>query len=75
MLMTYILIAVISIIIGIIVVYALNAYVFPKKIEEIAKMIESGQVKLAISRLNDLLEKDDRNPYAHFLLAKAYMAD
>jgi len=75
MLMTYALIAFIFIVIGIIIVYALNTYVFPKKIEEIAKMIDAGQTRLAITKLNDLLEKDDRNAYAHFLLAKAYMVE
>lgn len=52
-----------------------STYVFPRKIEEIAKMIELGQTRLAIKKLNEMLEKDDRNPYAHYLLAEAYMKE
>ena len=40
------------------------------------KMIESGQTKLAIKKLNELLEKDDRNVYAHYLIfAEAYFKE
>lgn len=52
-----------------------STYVFPRKIEEIAKMIELGQTRLAIKKLNEILEKDDRNPYAHYLLAEAYVKE
>ncbi|HOO72424.1 MAG TPA: tetratricopeptide repeat protein [Spirochaetota bacterium] len=38
-------------------------------------MIEAGQTKLAIKKLNELLEKDDRNAYAHYLLAEAYFKE
>ncbi|HOP29608.1 MAG TPA: tetratricopeptide repeat protein [Spirochaetota bacterium] len=75
MLFTYILVFLFFIILTIIILYFLSIYVFPRKIEEIQKMIEAGQVKLAIKKLNEILEKDDRNPYAHFLLAEAYAAD
>ncbi len=75
MLFTYILVFVFFIILAIIVLYFLSVYVFPKKIEEIQGMIDAGQAKLAIKRLTDILEKDDRNPYAHYLLAEAYRAD
>jgi len=72
---TYIIIFVFFILLSVIILTALNTFVFPKKIEEIAKMIEAGQTKLAIKKINDILEKDDRNAYAHFLLAKAYLAE
>ena len=75
MLFTYILVFLFFIILTIIILYLLSIYVFPRKIEEIQKMIEAGQIKLAIKKLNEILEKDDRNPYAHFLLAEAYAAD
>ncbi len=75
MVFTYILIFVFVIIFSLIILYFVHTFILPKKIEEIAKMIEAGQVKLAIKKLNDLLEKDDRNPYAHYLLAEAYMKD
>jgi tetratricopeptide (TPR) repeat protein len=52
-----------------------QAYLVPKKIDELARMVETGQTKLAIKKLNELLEKDDRNPYAHYLLAEAYIKE
>ncbi len=69
---TYVMIFVLFIILGIIVFYIFSSIIIPKKIEEIARMIENGQTKPAIKKLNELIEKDDRNAYAHFLLAKAY---
>jgi len=75
MLFTYILIFVFCIVLGIIALYVLNTLVFPKKIEEIARMIETGQTKLAIKKLTEIIEKDDRNAYAHYLMAEAYLKD
>ncbi len=75
MLFTYILVFLFFIIFTIIILYFLSIYIFPKKIEEIQRMIDAGQTKLAIRKLTEILEKDDRNPYAHFLLAEAYMAE
>ena len=66
---------VLFIILGIIVFYLVSTYILPKKIEEIARMIDAGQVKMAIKKLNDLIEKDNRNAHAHFLLAKAYLKE
>jgi tetratricopeptide (TPR) repeat protein len=63
------------ILITVFILYMLSAYVFPRKIEEIAKMVEAGQTKLAIRKLMEILEKDDRNAYAHYLLAEAYVKE
>jgi tetratricopeptide (TPR) repeat protein len=38
-------------------------------------MIEAGQTKQAIKKLTEILEKDDRNTYAHYLLAEAYIKE
>ena len=75
MLFTYVLVFLFFIIFTIIILYLLSVYVLPKKIEEIRAMIDAGQTKLAIRKLTELLEKDERNPYAHFLLAEAYLAE
>ena len=72
---TYALIAGLVVILTVIALYFVHTYVMPRKIEEIARMIENGQTKLAIKKLNDLLEKDDRDPYVHYLLGEAYLAD
>ena len=71
----YLMIFVSVIIAAIFGLYFFHVFVSPRKIEEIAKMIENGQTGQAIKRLNELLEKDDRDSYAHFLLAKAYKAE
>ncbi len=75
MIITYIFLFVLLIIVTIFVLYILSTYVFPRKIEEIAKMIEAGQTKLAIKKLNEILDKDERNSYAHYLLAEAYLKE
>ncbi len=75
MIITYIFLFVLLILVTIFVLYILSTYVFPRKIEEIAKMIEAGQTKLAIKKLNEILDKDERNAYAHYLLAEAYLKE
>ncbi|MDY6935213.1 MAG: tetratricopeptide repeat protein [Spirochaetota bacterium] len=75
MITTYGIIFVFAVLLIIFGLYILNVYVIPRKIDEIAQMIESGQTKLAIKKLNEMLEKDERNSYAHYLLAEAYMKD
>ncbi len=75
MIFTYVLVFLFFIIFAVIMLYILSVYVLPKQIEEIQKMIDAGQTKLAIRKLTEILEKDDRNPYAHYLLAEAYRAE
>ncbi len=75
MIITYILIFVFFVLFAIFGLYIFSTYVFPRKIEEIARMIEIGQTKLAIKKLDEILEKDDRNVYAHYLLAEAYIKE
>jgi tetratricopeptide (TPR) repeat protein len=70
--LTYLMIFVSVVLAAIFGLYFFNIFVIPRKIEEIAKMIENGQTGPAIKRLNELLEKDDKDSYAHYLLAKAY---
>ena len=70
--LTYIVIFVFLIILVVLVMYLVHTYAAPKKIEEIERMIDNGQTKLAMKKLNSILEKDDRNAYAHYFMAKAY---
>lgn len=70
--------SIIVIIIGILVVvasffvYIIKTVFVPKKLGEIEELIRNGYTRQAIKQLNTMLEKDDRNPYIHFLLAEAY---
>lgn len=68
----YIVIFVAFIIATILGLYFFHIFIAPRKIEEIARMIDAGQTGLAIKRLNEALEKDDRDSYVHYLLAEAY---
>ena len=52
--------------------YIFKNYVAPKKLEELETLIKEGNPKLAIKKLQELLEKDEKNPYVHYLLALAY---
>lgn len=72
MIFTYVLVFLLIIIFATIVMYILKTFVIPRRVDEIADMIEAGQTKQAIKKLTDILEKDDRNSYAHYLLAEAY---
>ena len=69
---TYILIILFILLFAGIIVYIVNSYVMPKKIGDIQQLIEAGKTKLAIKKLTELIEKDSRDPYPHFLLAEAY---
>ena len=71
--LTYIIIFVFFTFLAVISMYFVYTFILQKKIEEISKMIDAGQAKLAIRKLNEILEKDDKNSYAHYLMAKAYM--
>jgi tetratricopeptide (TPR) repeat protein len=75
MFFTYVIVFLFIILLVMIVIYTLQTFVLPRRIDEIAQMIEAGQIKQAIKKLTDILEKDDRNTYAHFLLAEAYVRD
>jgi tetratricopeptide (TPR) repeat protein len=72
---TYIIVFLVIIIVTILALYVFSTYFFPRKLDEIAEMIKKGQIKLAIRKLDEVLAKDDRNIYAHFLLAEAYRLD
>ncbi len=72
MILTYAIIFIFFIILGLIVFYIIYTVFLPKKINEIARMIDNGQTRLAIKKLGEMIVKDERNAYAHFLLAEAY---
>ena len=73
--MTYILIFLFVILLAAVSVYVVSNYIVPKRAEDIQKLIEAGKTKIAINKLNKLLEKDNRDPYTHFLLAEAYRVE
>ncbi len=75
MILTYVIVFLFIVILAGIILYVVKSYILPRKIEEIARMIEAGQTRQAIKKLTDILEKDDRNSYAHYLLAEAYLKE
>ncbi len=75
MIFTYVVVFLFVILLAMIVMYILQTFVIPRRIDEIAQMIEAGQTRQAIKKLTDLLEKDDRNSYAHYLLGEAYLRE
>jgi len=60
-------------IVGLFSFYIFKMYFLPKRIDELAAMIENGQVALALKKLLSLVEEDDHNPYIHFLLGEAFL--
>lgn len=47
----------------------------PKKVDIIAKLLKSGKYQAAIKSAKIYLNKDPRNPLAHYLLGQALLAD
>ncbi len=72
MIVTYVVIFLVLIAVTILSLYVFSTYFFPRRLDEIAEMIKKGQTKLAIKKLEEVLAKDDRNVYAHYLLAEAF---
>ncbi len=50
-------------------IYALMGLMGPRKAEEIKKLIEQGRIREAAQLLDKLLEKDDRDMHARYLLS------
>ncbi len=67
---------VVGIVVAVIIILYLSfifkTYVFPKKLNQIAKMLESGNTKTAIKLLKAFIAKNDRNMLAHWYLGEAY---
>lgn len=62
-------------IIGVVAIFAYyvaRTYLVPKRVEELAEMIRQGHTGPAISRLQKMIEENERDPYLHFLLGEAY---
>ena len=62
----------ITVIIGFFLFYIFRSYFAPKKLEELAEMIRLGHYGPAIRKLNSIIEQDERDIQAHFLLGEAY---
>jgi tetratricopeptide (TPR) repeat protein len=54
------------------VLYIMQNLVGTHQLDTIKQMLESGKYEQAISSLNNIMKKDDRNPLAHLYLAEAY---
>ena len=70
-LLGYILIALVVFILGAGAFYIFTGISGPKKIEEIEKVLNSGRIQAAIDELQKIIEKDDRNLKARYLMARA----
>jgi tetratricopeptide (TPR) repeat protein len=75
MILTYTIIVLFVVILAVIILYVIRTFVMPRRIEEIERMIEAGRTTLAIKKLSEILEKDEQNSYAHYLLAQAYVKE
>lgn len=53
-------------------IYLFSTLAGPRKIEEIERLMERGRFKEAIQSLNQVLEKDERNMKAVYLLSKCH---
>jgi tetratricopeptide (TPR) repeat protein len=60
-------------VVGIFGYYVVRTYLVPKRVEELAEMIKQGHLGPAISKLQKMIEENERDPFLHFLLGEAYM--
>ena len=63
----------ISIVAGIIILFVIfkNLF-FSSRIEKVTSMMDQGSYNLAIKELKNIINKNDMDAYAHFLLAECY---
>ena len=61
-------------VLGIFLFYIFKIYFAPKKLDQLADMIRTGQLGPAVKRLQNAVEENSRDSFAHFLLAEAYYA-
>ncbi len=52
--------------------YIFRALFYPMKLDQIKKLIDSGDYEKAIKQLENFIRKDERNPLAHLYLADCY---
>ena len=65
-------IAVLGVIFLVLIIYFVRQIWSPRKLDSIFTMLQSGMYKKAIRECQVILEKNERNHTAHFLLGKAY---
>lgn len=54
------------------VLYLVQNFIGPHKLDNIKALLEAGKYEQAINALNASMKKDDKNPLAHLYLAEAY---
>jgi tetratricopeptide (TPR) repeat protein len=53
-------------------IYIIKAYAFPKKLKQMARLLNSGNTKTAIKALKAFIAKNERNITAHWYLGESY---
>ena len=57
------------------IVLLLKFFLFPKKVDELHKLLKQDKTDQVIKAAKALISRDQRNVDAHFLLGKAYLAE
>ncbi|MBN1898457.1 MAG: tetratricopeptide repeat protein [Spirochaetes bacterium] len=66
---------IIFILFGLYLSFILKTYVFPRRLNQIAKMIDQGNTRSAIKALKTFISKNERNILAHWYLGECYYRD
>ncbi len=74
-LISYIIILFFLTVVSISGLYFFMSIMGPRRLEEIQKLIDAGRIREAIGHLEKLLEKDERNMKARYLLALSHKKD
>lgn len=62
-------------VVGFVTFIVLRSILAPKRVESLSMLIKQKKIPLAIKTAKRIIERDPRNPDAHFLLSEAYLAD
>ncbi len=62
-------------VVGFVTFIVLRSILSPKRVESLSMLIKQNKIPLAIKTAKRIIEREPRNPDAHFLLAQAYLAE
>ncbi len=68
----FVILIIVAIIFSLYIAFVFKNYIFPKKLNQIAKWLESGNTRSAIKALKSFIAKNERNVLAHWYLGEAY---
>ena len=70
-----VLIIIVGVGVGVLAVFVIRMILSPKKISAVAELIRQNRLSAAAKIIKAILVKDQKNPVAHYYMAKVYLAE